>query len=109
MTADKKKEFVNMWHDSLDQLESLDIKDWLRKYADLNVLDGSSQAKELMARVDAKLHIASDTIEQLTKERDEARRLHCHMSAQFLYKSVSLETAHHVANNKNWDCFRETP
>jgi hypothetical protein len=47
--------------------------------------------------------------EQLRKERDEARRLHCHMSAQFMYKSVELETAKHVANNKGWDCYRETP
>ena len=107
MNADEKKEFVDMWHDSLDRLESLDITDWLRKYADLNVLDGSSQAKELMARVDAKLHIAADTIEQLTKERDEARRLHCHMSAQFLYKSVELDTAKHVANSKGWDCYEK--
>lgn len=44
---------------------------------------------------------------QLRKERDEARRLHCHMSAQVMYKSVELDTAKHVANNKGWDCFKE--
>ena len=54
------------------------------------------------------LMIAQLTIARLTEERDEARRLHCHMSAQFLYKSVELETAKHVANNKGWDCFEET-
>ena len=42
---------------------------------------------------------------QLRKERDEARRLYCHMSAQLMYKSVSIDTAKHVAANKNWDCF----
>ena len=42
---------------------------------------------------------------KLRRERDEARRLHCHMSAQFLYKSVALDTAKHVANNKGWDCY----
>ena len=46
-------------------------------------------------------------IEQLRKERDEARRLHCHMSAQFMYKSVELDTAKHVANSKGWDCFEK--
>ena len=46
-------------------------------------------------------------IARLTKERDEARRLHCHMSAQFMYKSVELDTAKHVANNKGWDCFEK--
>ena len=46
-------------------------------------------------------------IARLTKERDEARRLHCHMSAQFLYKSVELDTAKHVANSKGWDCFEK--
>ena len=46
-------------------------------------------------------------IKQLIKERDEARRLHCHMSAQFMYKSVELDTAKHVANSKGWDCFEK--
>jgi acyl-ACP thioesterase len=46
-------------------------------------------------------------IARLTKERDEARRLHCHMSAQFMYKSVELDTAKHVANSKGWDCFEK--
>lgn len=46
-------------------------------------------------------------IRELTNERDEARRLHCHMSAQFLYKSVELDTAKHVAKNKGWDCYEE--
>ena len=56
------------------------------------------------------LGIQKLTIARLTKERDEARRLHCHMSAQFMYKSVELDTAKHVANNKGWDCFeKETP
>ena len=44
---------------------------------------------------------------KLLRERDEARRLHCHMSAQFMYKSVELDTAKHVANSKGWDCFKE--
>ena len=46
-------------------------------------------------------------IARLTKDRDEARRLHCHMSAQFMYKSVELDTAKHVANSKGWDCFEK--
>jgi hypothetical protein len=47
--------------------------------------------------------------QQLTKERDEARRLHCHMSAQFIYLSAELCTAKFVADEKGWDCFKETP
>lgn len=43
---------------------------------------------------------------QVRKERDEARRLHCRMSAQFLYKSVAIETAEHIADGKGWDCFK---
>ena len=50
---------------------------------------------------------AIEAIEQLIKERDEARRLHCHMSAQFMYKSVELDTAKHVANSKGWDCYEK--
>ena len=53
------------------------------------------------------LGIQKLTIARLTKERDEARRLHCHMSAQFMYKSVELDTTKHVANSKGWDCFEK--
>jgi hypothetical protein len=101
MNADEKKEFVDMWHDSLDRLESLDITDWLRKYADLNVLDGSSQAKELMARVDAKLYIAADTIDQLTKERDEARRIACEL------KTTNQQGKYSFAIIMGWDCYEK--
>ncbi|CAB4148489.1 hypothetical protein UFOVP525_5 [uncultured Caudovirales phage] len=103
MNADEKKEFVDMWHDSLDRLESLDITDWLRKYADLNVLDGSSQAKELMARVDAKLHIAADTIEQLTKQRDAERREYCELCAP----EWGLPSPQWLAKDKGWDCYEK--
>ena len=103
MNADEKKEFVDMWHESLDRLESLDITDWLRKYADLNVLDGSSQAKELMARVDAKLHIAADTIEQLTKQRDAERREYCELCAP----EWGLPSPQWLAKDKGWDCYEK--
>ena len=103
MNAEEKKEFVDMWHDSLDRLESLDITDWLRKYADLNVLDGSSQAKELMARVDAKLHIAADTIEQLTKQRDAERREFCELCAP----EWGLPSPQWLAEDKGWDCYKK--
>ena len=53
------------------------------------------------------LGIQKLTIARLTKERDEARRLHCHMTAQFMYKSVELDTAKHVANSKGWDCYEK--
>ena len=108
MNADERKVFVALWNERLDEIEPLCISLWLREYAQLDDIKDSDCAKPLMLRIDAKLRIASDTIEKLTKERDEARRLHCHMSAQFMYKSVAPETAHHVANNKNWDCFKET-
>lgn len=110
MNADEKKEFVDMWHDSLDRLESLDITDWLRKYADLNVLDGSSQAKELMARVDAKLHIAADTIEQLTKERDEARRERDETRREYCEVCApewGLPSPQWLAKDKGWDCYEK--
>ena len=44
-------------------------------------------------------------IATLRRERDEARRMYCYMSAQFMYKSVELDTAKHVAKNKGWDCY----
>lgn len=61
-----------------------------------------------MSELNKLIEAIDEAIEQLRKERDEARRLHCHMSAQFIYKSVELDTAKHVANSKGWDCFKET-
>ena len=107
MNDDERKVFVALWNERLDEIEPLSISLWLREYAQLVDIKDSDPAKPLTLRIDAKLQIASDTIEQLIKERDEARRLHCHMSAQFLYKSVELDTAKHVANSKGWDCFEK--
>jgi hypothetical protein len=45
-------------------------------------------------------------IKLLRKERDEARRLHCRMAAQFIYLSGELCTAKFVADEKGWDCFK---
>jgi hypothetical protein len=109
MNKEQRLEFVDMWNAELDQIESLDITAWLRAYSQIHIRNNPGPAMELVARIDDKIRTAADTIDQLTTERDEARRLHCHMSAQFLYKSVELDTAKHVANNKNWDCFKETP
>jgi hypothetical protein len=48
-----------------------------------------------------------EQIRQLITERDEARRLCCRMSAQFVYLSGELCTAKFVADEKGWDCFKE--
>ena len=42
---------------------------------------------------------------KLIFERDEARRMYCHMAAQVMYRSENKSTAEHVANNMNWDCY----
>jgi hypothetical protein len=47
---------------------------------------------------------AYETIQRLTKERDEARR-----EVSFLRPSVCLgaQTAHEYAEARGWDCFKE--
>jgi regulator of replication initiation timing len=45
--------------------------------------------------------------DEALRERDEARRLCCRMSAQFVYLSGELCTAKFVADEKGWDCFKE--
>jgi hypothetical protein len=93
-----------MWNASLDQIESLDIAAWLRAYSELHNPNESSPAKGLMARVDAKLRIASDTIEQLTKQRDAERREFCELCAP----EWGLPSPQWLAEDKGWDCFKET-
>jgi len=94
-----------MWNASLDQIESLDIAAWLRAYSELHNPNESSPAKGLMARVDAKLRTAADTIDQLTKERDEARREFCEVCAP----EWGLPSPKWLAEDKGWDCYKETP
>ena len=48
-------------------------------------------------------------LDEAIRERDEARQLCCRMSAQFIYLSNELCTAKFVADEKGWDCYKETP
>jgi hypothetical protein len=49
----------------------------------------------------------NEQIAKLRKERDEARRMYCHMAGQVMYRSYNKSTAEHVANNMNWDCYKK--
>jgi hypothetical protein len=46
-------------------------------------------------------------IKQLTKERDEARRMYCFVTAKDIYHIPTNANCIHVANSKNWDCFKK--
>jgi len=50
---------------------------------------------------------AIDEIERLRDERDEARRMYCHMAGQVMYRSYNKSTAEHIANNRSWDCYQK--
>ena len=105
MTNDERKVFVALWNERLDEIEPLSISLWLREYAQLDDIKDSDSAKPLMLRIDAKLDTAADTIDQLTKERDEARREVCNWSVGVGLKATSQA----VAEERGWDCYKETP
>ena len=44
---------------------------------------------------------------QICKERDEARRMYCHVTAKDIYHLATSANCIHVANSKNWDCFKK--
>ena len=44
---------------------------------------------------------AADTIERLTAERDEARRMYCKMTSR-----DNVESARYIADRHGWDCFK---
>jgi len=48
------------------------------------------------------LRLVADRLEQLERERDEARRMVCR--SQF----TMTELQHDYAKDKGWDCFKET-
>lgn len=48
-----------------------------------------------------------NSFNKIIAERDEARRLYCVMAANVMYKSKDKLTAKHVANNMNWDCYKD--
>lgn len=49
---------------------------------------------------------AANEIEQLRKERDEARRLYCR-AVEEIEHGMTNETERMVADYLGWDCFRE--
>jgi hypothetical protein len=106
VNEEQRLEFVDMWNAELDQIESLDITAWLRAYSQIHIKNNPGPAMELVARIDDKIRIAADTIEQLTKQRDEARREVCNWSVGVGLKATSQA----VAEERGWDCYeKETP
>ena len=101
MNIDETKEFIAMWHRDLDRLDSLSLTAWLRAYTNIDPLEDGSPAMLLQARVDDKLRTAADTIDQLTKERDEARRIACEL------KTTNQQGRYSFAIIMGWDCFEK--
>jgi hypothetical protein len=104
------------WITWLNEHESLEISEWLLRWADAQP-DRSetfpSWKRKLIDRCDAKYRLAAteidqlrETLERVTRERDEARRLACRCSSSSGSASESLEEA----QLRGWDCFKdETP
>ena len=99
------------WITWLNEHESLEISEWLLRWADAQP-DRSetfpSWKRKLIDRCDAKYRLAAteidqlrETLERVTKERDEARRWWCY----------AHDNARAEAHKRNWDCFKnwETP
>jgi hypothetical protein len=101
MNAEERLEFVAMWNASLDQIESLDITAWLRAYSQIHIRNNPGPAMELVARIDDKIRTAADTIEQLTEERDEARRIACEL------KTPVQQGRYSFAIIMGWDCYEK--
>jgi FtsZ-binding cell division protein ZapB len=111
MNEGQRLEFVDMWNAELDQIESLDITAWLRAYSQIHIRNNPGPAMELVARIDDKIRTAADTIEQLTKERDEARRERDETRREFCELCApewGLQSPQWLAEHKGWDCYKET-
>jgi hypothetical protein len=111
VNADEKKVFVTLWNERLDEIEPLSISLWLQEYAKLDDIKDSDSAKSLMLRIDKKLRTAADTIDQLTKERDEARRERDETRREFCEVCApewGLPSPQWLAKDKGWDCYKET-
>jgi chromosome segregation ATPase len=90
----ERDEAQRAWDAASDPIDQLLLDElWSRR----------TDAEEANARIQQLLGVS----EQLRAERDEARRLCCRMSAQFVYLSGELCTAKFVADEKGWDCFKE--
>jgi len=74
MNTDERKGFADLWHSSLDQIEPLSISSWLRAYVQLDDTKDSDHAKGLILRINGKLEIAANTIDQLRKQLEEAKK-----------------------------------
>ena len=114
------------WITWLNEHESLEISEWLLRWADAQP-DRSetfpSWKRKLIDRCDAKYRLAAteidqlrETLERVTKERDAARRLACGALASggsdllndpYLFKDDGrIFMAHDEASARGWDCFK---
>lgn len=98
------------WITWLNEHESLEISEWLLRWADAQP-DRSetfpSWKRKLIDRCDAKYRLAAteidqlrETLERVTKERDEARREVCE-SEQYC-----VDRSREEAARRGWDCFK---
>jgi hypothetical protein len=126
-SAIPRDEYAATWKALLDQIEDLDIVDWIRAYAKAYHPSDyvSPIAREVIARSDKKWLQAANEIERLRElfgnterlraERDEARRSCCEFaamvdSADTVVMYVDSNRFHEIAmrymKSRGWDCFK---
>lgn len=74
MNDDERKGFADAWNSALDQIEPLSISSWLRAYVQLDDTKDSDRAKGLILRINGKLEIAANTIDELRNQLKKANK-----------------------------------
>lgn len=79
----------------------------MRYYALGNQKEALQQVIDAVSEMESEILAQSKEIQQLTKERDEARRMYCSMVENNARQYGT--SAKSVAKQAGWDCFKETP
>jgi hypothetical protein len=82
------------------------LVNFLRDFADANADSFDPEQIEYLKQSSHAIVILDKAVDELVKERDDARREWCKQEAYF-WDEPAIRSAQHIAESRGWNCFKE--
>jgi hypothetical protein len=82
------------------------LVNFLRDFADANADSFAPEQIEHLNRASVEIAVLDKAVDNLIKERDDARREWCKQEAYF-WDEPAIRSARHIAESRGWNCFKE--
>jgi hypothetical protein len=82
------------------------LVNFLRDFADANADSFAPEQIEHLNRASVEIAVLDKAVDNLIKERDDARREWCKQEAYF-WDEPAIRSAQHIAESRGWNCFKE--